>query len=215
MKEKGDKIDEGIRYLRCILRTMVILIIYSLRVVSSAQMWGVRCPQYLEGSPRLPGPLDSYLIIIWLSVNLDLFSFWIKGNLGLRKNEDEQKWAWNKQTKKDDLRQPTVGGFSFSVFHFMALFWKASLLNYHKSIGCYLDNLHFPRVVSSFITLEIYLLLHPSCTVRHPSQISRLDHTDSSFNTATYKLYTEASSLTTSSKVEMIKKPSLWAYYKD
>lgn len=128
----------------------------------------------------------------------------------MNKNEDET----NK--KKDDLRHPTVGGgVSFSVFHFMALFWKASLLNYHKSIGCYLDNLHFPRVVSSFITLAIYLLLQPSCTVRHPSQISLLDHTDSSFNTATSKLYTEASSLTTSGKVEMIKKPSLWAYYKD
>lgn len=114
---------------------------------------------------------------------------------------------------KDYLRHLTVDDFSFSV-HFMALFWKASQLNYNKSIGFYLDNSHFPRVVSSFITLE---LIHPSCTVRHSSQISTLDHTDSSFNTntTTYKLSTEASCLTRSSKMGMIKMPSLWADYKD
>lgn len=110
---------------------------------------------------------------------------------------------------KDYFAHLTMDGFSFSGFYFMALFWKASLLNYNKSIGCYLDNLHLPRIVSSFITLAIY---HSSYKVRHPSQISKLDHhTNSSVNTNTaiYELYTEASCLTMSSKMGVIKMPSL------
>lgn len=116
---------------------------------------------------------------------------------------------------KDYFGHLTMDGFSFSGFHFMALFWKASLLNYNRSIGCYLEHLPFPRIVSSFIILVIYLLLHPTYKVRRPSQISKLDHhTNLSVDTstATYKLYTKASCLTISSKTVMIIVPSWWDY---
>ena len=116
-------------YFRCILRTMVILMIQSECCVQCLKH--EVSSTFEEVSQCSPSPLNGYLIR-WLPVNLDFFLFWIKDNLDLKINGDEQSERY--------LRHLTMDGFCFSVFHFMALIWKATLVNYNKSIGCYLNN---------------------------------------------------------------------------
>lgn len=77
--------------------------------------------------------------------------------------------------------------------HLLAFFWIAGLLNCNKSIGWYLDNLHFPRIAFLYNLVELSTPTqcgHVTYTERHPSQISILGHhIDSSSNTTvTYKL---------------------------
>ena len=39
---------------------------------------------------------------------------------------------------------PHYGLLCLLRFHFLTVFWKASLFNSHKDMGVYLDNLPFP-----------------------------------------------------------------------
>lgn len=120
----------------------------------------LKCLQYLEKSSRLPTALNVYPIKVWLSVIMDLFSFWMKDNWYLRTNSSEQggRLSWTSHHVLLSL---------FLRFYLLSVFWIAGLLNWNRTMGCYLDNLHFLRTVCSFITPETYLLLHPTQCGNH------------------------------------------------